>query len=761
MTTPRVRTASTTSTWPHLSLLAVYSSTPLLERDAERNKLSDEQLEAAKILYFRAPTMHDLTDERKRRLLGTVMGVADFAKMMTRAEPNQQIQSVKSSKRRMVWIEPEDGILIHATIALPRASSASARRHAREPSTATTASARSSQDSSRSVPLDDQILLSSLRLAYRQYRLLHGSIAASLDRVGGKDATMQALSSFWDEWSEQWNFAVDANQDDYNVIYQVLNGLVMSPLLTPTALAQLEPLLAQFSASNPLIAPILTHSSSELVHLPLTRPGYLDRNTAETLVRHMIKRSSTRIPPIVGHASSQASIRVGPAETSEPSSLSHWSSYLDPRNVPLSSLTSSFLNFNTSVPTSLDQQRNELRRDFEQLRQTTRKMRTTDRSDSDAIDQGSLRSKKEARSRTSTSTSTGSSATTEGANWASLRSVSNGWKRFGAAFTSPTPPLPERPSSAEAIQPETITSNEPEQEETSIEVQPAELGGSTATTVPGTPAVELAPLVDEHELREALSKGLDELQVTAQSAERDQVENDPAAAETPTAEDNNGVDGDANEVLEFFGGEKGDERFQVRLVDRGPLTLALAFKSFEPTEQSPFDFELLMNRASRLLEAIETIFESAPPASVPSTSSLPESVLRCDSLIYSQIRSNRQRSASSDSRFFAAQETRVETTIAFLDAHRALELKPTSIVESLTRLAHSSNWFHLSNSCISSTLSEPPATLTTTNEEKEKEVRVMAILPAKTPRGKDMTLVEAAEGARRIERNWISARGGM
>jgi hypothetical protein len=45
-------------------------------------------------------------------------------------------------------------------------------------------------------------------------------------------------------------------------------------------------------------------------------------------------------------------------------------------------------------------------------------------------------------------------------------------------------------------------------------------------------------------------------------------------------------------------------------------------------------------------------------------------------------------------------------------------------------------------------------------EDEEKPIEVLAILPAKNPRGRETTLVEAAEGARRIERKWVARRCG-
>ena len=56
----------------------------------------------------------------------------------------------------------------------------------------------------------------------------------------------------------------------------------------------------------------------------------------------------------------------------------------------------------------------------------------------------------------------------------------------------------------------------------------------------------------------------------------------------------------------------------VKTSQRGVLTLALVTPSTEATSTPPIDLELLKNRAGRLLEAVETILEAAPPpTSVP------------------------------------------------------------------------------------------------------------------------------------------------
>lgn len=123
---------TTVSTWS-LSLFAVYSAVPLLLPHEVGKRLNDQEEVAAQLLYVRSPA-EELTVERRGRLMGTVMGVAGFTqcvfliRLETRADGvgvelvhrtfgvkgAAGEMAVHSSRRRMVWIEPEPGFFIHA-----------------------------------------------------------------------------------------------------------------------------------------------------------------------------------------------------------------------------------------------------------------------------------------------------------------------------------------------------------------------------------------------------------------------------------------------------------------------------------------------------------------------------------------------------------------------------------------------------------------------------------------------------------------------
>lgn len=70
--------------FPTLSLFAIYSSAPLLEPSTAKDAPSDDAaIEASKLLFF-SSTQEPLPKERKARLMGTVIGMADFARYVSR-----------------------------------------------------------------------------------------------------------------------------------------------------------------------------------------------------------------------------------------------------------------------------------------------------------------------------------------------------------------------------------------------------------------------------------------------------------------------------------------------------------------------------------------------------------------------------------------------------------------------------------------------------------------------------------------------------
>lgn len=115
----------------------------------------------------------------------------------------------------MVWLEAEPGLFIHAvcravaaleapphslspqTIELPRPL-----RHARSASSATVTSL--SAPTTYTTALEDDSLLASLSLGYREYRLRCGTLAGMLE-AQGRGALVESLRGFWEDWVPKWS----------------------------------------------------------------------------------------------------------------------------------------------------------------------------------------------------------------------------------------------------------------------------------------------------------------------------------------------------------------------------------------------------------------------------------------------------------------------------------------------------------------------------------------------------------------------------
>lgn len=70
-----------------------------------------------------------------------------------------------------------------------------------------TSSATASSTTSRSAAapnLEDDSIWAALKLGHDRFRLLHGSFASNLDKVG-KEALMLNLTTYWNDWIRNWS----------------------------------------------------------------------------------------------------------------------------------------------------------------------------------------------------------------------------------------------------------------------------------------------------------------------------------------------------------------------------------------------------------------------------------------------------------------------------------------------------------------------------------------------------------------------------
>ncbi|GAA5931379.1 hypothetical protein JCM1841_002797 [Sporobolomyces salmonicolor] len=853
-TSPRPRQPSTVSHWPKLSLLAIYSTEPLLPSDAASD-LSDADVQASKVLFFRSIVDDQPTQERRERWIGTIMGIQHFASMMS-LPGSPHIKSVRTSRRRMIWFQPEPGFFIHATVALPKTP-----RHAREPSSATSSSGLSPTDAAALPSLDDEQLLTAMERAYREYRLRFGTIRGKIAREG-KEPAMAVLQGYWEDWAQEWT-AVGGNAG--GAFDQVLRGVPHSTLLTAPTTTQLHPLLAQFAVSNPTTLPILLHADTALSLPKLLPPSSISASSADkppppplseddlvALVHYLLHRASSRPKPSLSIAADPPPLHPALSQPAlHPiSNGSKWSSpftsslalpsYLNPSSLPLPSLPTLSLSMPSLPGLSHTPSSSHLKKDFAALRSRERERESGER----ATQEQERKTEDEGGG---------------GGGWG-LKSVSVGWGKLGlggggggsrdkekkraedpletAGEGSTCPPTPStsltatgtdsysagpadpaqaepspasRPASSPSLvtessstEPDPSTLNDPSRPVSSspapdpevaaerteepttraIELTPtadvAEVADAQSppsvadlTSPLTSPAVELAPNVDAAELAEALGaspslatealgmleapdvvdSGLDE-------GEEDSEPKDEGKAEEAEEVDQEAAVEEAQDglPLKLFCGSE-DTPFEVRTYERGLLTLAFATPPFpsSPSDQEAEAVEWLSSRAERLLEAVESVLEAAgapPTAAYPHRHFVQHGVL---------VASHDPSTATSAARERDLPHSEyVESSAALLDCFRSLHAAPP-ILESLTRLSTSHWVLHrrtLDPILSPSPTSGPPSPTAAAADAKSPPgtTDVFAVLPPKNSKGRDASLIDAAEELRRLERAFGGAR---
>ncbi|GAA5858892.1 hypothetical protein JCM1840_006605 [Sporobolomyces johnsonii] len=853
---PRQRQPSTRSSWPKLSLLTIYSTEPLLPSDAPSN-LSDADVQASKVLFFRSLLNDQETQTRRGRWLGTIMGIQHFASMMS-PSGNPPIKSVRTSKRRLIWTQPEPGFFIHATVALPKT-----RRHAREPSSATSSSVLSANDAAAPPSLEDEQLLAAMERAYREYRLRFGAIGGQIAR-DGKERAMEVLQAYWGDWAREWTVVDESTGGAFE---QVLRGVPYSTLLTPPITTQLHPLLDQFAASNPTTLPILLHADSVLSLPRLPSPSSISASSTDkppppplneddlvALVHYLLRRASSRPKPSLSIAADLSPLHTALSQPAlhPTSSGSKWSSpftsslalpsYLNPSSLSLPSLPTLSMSMPSLPGLSHTPSSSDLKKDFAALRRREREREESERS------------AQEREAEQGKQTEDGQAG---GGGWG-LRTISVGWGKLGlggvggtaekekkraedalmtpgegatylpAPSTSapatcadsdsagPADPAPSEPSPApEPASSHSIaadrSSTEPDSSSTvSTLTAPSRVVSSPAVpdtqvaaartdepttraveptptadiaevanvaglaSSPTSPAVELAPNVDVAELAEALGAspplaaealgpleapgsidpGLDEGGEGPESEAEGKTEEVERKQEIEESEDE-AKDG---LPLELFCGSE-DTPFEVRTYERGLLTLAFATLPLAsyPSDQEVEAVQWLSSRAERLLEAVETVLETA---GAPPTAAYRHRHFVKHGLLVASHDPSRERDLLSPEH--------VESSAALLDSFRSLHAAPP-ILESLTRLSTSHWVLHrrtldpvLSPSPSPSPISVSPSPPAAGAGKKSPPgtTDVFAVLPPKNAKGRDASLIDAADELRRLERAFVGSGAG-
>ncbi|BGO95475.1 hypothetical protein NBRC10512_007730 [Rhodotorula toruloides] len=741
MPTPRRRQASTLSDWPQLSLLAVYADEPVFDAGERATALSDEALEAAKVLYFATPLEAQPYDAaRRNRAMGTILGVSSFARTLSPDEA-ARIRSVRSNKRRMLWVEAEPGFHLHATIRCPRST-----RHPRRASTGTDASEGSKEDSPASLA-EDEVLLASLRQAYSEFRLRFGTIQGALE-AEGKEAAMGKLRKFWDVWTRDWETSMLESQ-----VERLLQAVPKSAILSIEAAAQLGPLLAQFAASNSSALPILLHGDTVLsiprlpppsADQPPPAPGRpppppLSQDDLLSLVRYLDRllppKRTLMVVSDAKDASSASSAGEDSAGSGRWSSLTAgMNSFLAPR--PFSLAMPALPGMASSTESEkVSSKPATLRAGFAALRRTeqqevAKRQQETGTSANDAHSLGN-----------GTSTASLKAPNAKGSRW-SLRNVSWGALGFGSSETdsvdelsAPTEPSTSK-SSVNAGQ-KSPAGRDSGNDQAAAATSPLATDPPASSTddalKPSTPAVELAPSVDASELADAIGRTPTEedqpvvvaelavpgLEVRSQVSEQEPEDPDSEEGERPSA------------VRLFCGeGDYRDTLFEARLYERGALRLALAI--LPATDNAALAW--LDGRAERLLEAVESLLEIVVP---PKPRYPHRHLVKHDLLVNSVSQTGSTATASADA----------DAELALVDSYVAMHAHPRAL-ESVTRLS-SSRW------SLHRRFSVPLAPNAETGPSAVDTTDIFAILPSKAANGKDLSLIDAADELRRIERAYL------
>ncbi|GAA5932950.1 hypothetical protein JCM3775_005273 [Rhodotorula graminis] len=810
----RRREASTQSEWPQLSLLAVYSETAIVAEADEGARLDDAALEAAKVLCLVSPGGQEaLEGARRGRVMGTVMGVAAFARTLGPVG-QEAARAVHSSRRRMLWCEVEPGFFVHATIVLPRSS-----RHSRRASAATTSS--SATTSTPSFSLDDDVLLADLRHAYREYRLRHGSLVATLEK-DGTEHVRAWLDEFWRDWAERWDVTGARAPAP---LERVLDALPRCSLLTPSTSPQLLPLLAQFAASNPSTLPILLHDSTVLSLPDLassastssrvghTPPPPLANEDLLALVRYLhrllpprslaVHAAASGVGDAVQHAaSSSAADDTSTSSWTAPfSSLaSGMTSFLAPRpmSFALSSPSSPSSPPSASVNSAAAPSRDakdvrgkSLRSGFAALR----------RAEKDVVAERQRNAQRTASGGGADARPQGEPGAGDGAGW-NFRSVSGSWSRLGfgggaaapatvakaqaeaAAHDGSTAGAEENARDAAALEPPTTEGDEPASVP-AAELDPAE-EATPQHSQPTTPLVELAPSVDVGELAEAMGASPGEERTEAGALAVDGAAQDVGPPGGSSEEEDRVVE--REKMFELVcGGEEGSEeevRFHLRRYERGALTLGLAM--LPKTDHAALAW--LDSRAERLLEAVESLLEVVqPPVPAYPQQHFVKHGLLVSAFSPSSSSSPRDEpgtgSAAARPGSGPATDEELATTAALLDAYRSLRSPTVPVLESLTRLATPSTpWIvhrrtdtDPPHSCSSSSSTVPPPAGRPTVAQSATDVYAVLCGPSGSAKargkggesaaskkggggaggaamgaGAEMSLVEAADEMRRL-----------
>ncbi|KAN0063062.1 hypothetical protein ACQY0O_004225 [Thecaphora frezii] len=222
----------------------------------------DAAAEAAQILFYTSRE-RAVSQDRMLRQIGIAKGLVEFGAMVADAnyrhaaerKPSRTLEmapfrprswNVHSSKRRLVLLEVQQGVWIHASIDLPST--------ARKPAPGTAATDLSSAPNRRAKEsrdyhdawLSDDWIQESILSAWRDWRLLHGPPARILRGPNGRKALERALERYFSVWVWSWNLesttpttAGEVHEQNQTVFTESLGGIDVVPSAPRSKLVRL------------------------------------------------------------------------------------------------------------------------------------------------------------------------------------------------------------------------------------------------------------------------------------------------------------------------------------------------------------------------------------------------------------------------------------------------------------------------------------------------------------------------------------------
>ena len=186
-------------------------------QDAQDEDARETAREAAQILFYTSRARAALKD-RMLRQIGVAKGMIEFCNMVSKpaggagngkdeSGPSKgRSWNVHSSKRRMILIEVENGVWVHASIDLPYTTSSA------PPPTGAESRSKAAKEYHDAL-LPDAWLEESVRRAWRDWVLLNGCPAHILSQKAGRTGLERSLEKYFSVWAWSWDLELATNAD--------------------------------------------------------------------------------------------------------------------------------------------------------------------------------------------------------------------------------------------------------------------------------------------------------------------------------------------------------------------------------------------------------------------------------------------------------------------------------------------------------------------------------------------------------------------